>query len=221
MQFSAALKDGTKDLHVAAERTPFARSLIDGTVTRGAFHAHLKLFLAAHVALDAALARCHAALHGAVRPRLPAIAADLCTLAADEVAPPRRFLAAIDDIVALLETGDAATAVGATYVLEGSALGGAFLYPRVRAVGAIPEEALHHYRGHGEATFPIWMGIRAVLDATPLDDQANALEAARAVFAAMGRAYAALERLGEVREESGSYPVVGDRLESPLEKTGA
>jgi heme oxygenase len=146
--------------------------------------------------------------------------ADLDVLAADKVALPHRFLAAIDDLVALLEAGDAATVVGATYVLEGSALGGAFLYPRLRAVGVIPEEALHHYRGHGDATFPIWMEIRGVLDGTPLEDQPRALAAARAVFAAMGRAYAALERLGEVREESGSYPVAEDRAESPLEKTG-
>lgn len=220
MQFSAALKDGTKDLHVAAERTPFARSLIDGSVTRGAFYAHLHLFLAAHGALDAALERNHRPLHEAVRPRVAAIQTDLETLAAERVTLPPRFLAAIDDLVALLEAGNAATAVGATYVLEGAALGGAFLYPRLRAVGTIPEEALHHYRGHGDATFPIWMEIRGIIDGAPLEDQPAVLAAARAVFATMGRAYAALERLGEVREESGSYPVTEDRRESALEKTG-
>lgn len=216
MQFSAALKEGTKDLHVAAERTPFARSLIDGTVTLAAFYAHLQLFQAAHAALDAALARCHPELQEAVRPRLPAIEADLACLAPEAVSAPPRLLAAIDDLVDLLDGADAAVVVGATYVLEGSALGGAFLYPRLRAVGRIPEAALRHYQGHGEATFPVWMGIRAVLDATPVDEQPRALEAARAVFAAMGRAYASLERLGEVREESGSYPIGS----APAEKTG-
>lgn len=92
---------------------------------------------------------------GALVPRLPAVAVPRCL--------PQR---------------SAAAAFGSLYVIEGSALGGQVITPRLRRdLGLEPGRGASYFNGHGERTGAMWREFRLKAEAEIGDDAASRRQA--------------------------------------------
>ena len=115
---------------------------------------------------------------------------------------PRRRLAALEadlahlgmpepDIAALprpsaVTFADAAAAMGALYVLEGSTLGGQVIGRHIGALHGFADAGLVYYRAHGRQTGVMWNAFRARLDRLSSDAEAEAaLASGTATFDAL------------------------------------
>lgn len=191
----ANLKKGTAAEHEAIEATPFAQSLALATVTRHGFRAQLQAYRWLHEALDSRLADSHdrGVTHVAVgvTKRTTWIDEDLAVLGRTPLAPAVE--AATRAIVTWFTGLDGPALLGVSYVLEGSALGSAFLAMRLREHTAVAG-ALRYYQGHGAETARYWRAYCSLMNAVLVDPnaQAVAIGAAREMFARMGRLFEAL-----------------------------
>ena len=156
----AALRRETRPLHDRVD----ALAALD-PVTRASYARFLTAMLAAHRPLSQALDNAE---------QLAWLEGDLRSLGLDphdvpaELDPPPHW------------PSDSAR-LGATYVIEGSALGGRALLPGV--VAALGDTAVRFISGHGEATGARWRGVRGRLERERAIDHPDALAAARDVFA--------------------------------------
>lgn len=114
-----ALRHATADRHAAVERLPLMRALMAPTVTWGDYRLYIERMAQVYgtleppllANLDEALAG-HPDLRPALRPKLPALLADLAALGSS---PP--------SITVSRRPGDLSRALGGLYVLEGATLG--------------------------------------------------------------------------------------------------
>ena len=102
------------------------------------------------------------------RRRLPALAADLAHLGL-----PEAGIAALPRPSAVT-FADAAAAMGALYVLEGSTLGGQVIGRHIGTVHGLADAGLAYYRAHGRQTGVMWNAFRARLDLLSGDAKAEA-----------------------------------------------
>lgn len=141
------------------------------------------------------LARLHG-FHAAWEPAIGAALADAAFL------DPRRRLALLAEDLAGLglppaaidalprpspaPIADAASALGALYVLEGSTLGGRVIARHVARVHGA-DAPCAYYRAHGSRGGAMWTAFRGRLDAVPEAGAPAAAAAAVATFEALGR----------------------------------
>ncbi len=177
----AILKDGTAALHAAVERTPLSRRVLAPDVTLADYGA----FLAATVRVLSPLAgRLAADADDGLGPLVAAIEADLADLGVTAGPPlPPQFGPTADTPAGRL---------GALYVAEGSAMGGAVIAAHLRRRLGEPAVAASRYLGRARddagARWRAWKAAAAARDWTAAEELA-ALAAARAVFLAFERAY--------------------------------
>ena len=166
MNLHGRLRAATASAHQDLEDTLDWRARV---ATRDGYRDLLARFHGFHAAYEPAIGEALAdeAFWGPRR-RLPALAADLAHLglSADAVAalprPSREAFA------------DAAAAMGALYVLEGSTLGGQVIGRHIGAVHGLSDAGLAYYRAHGRQTGVMWNAFRARLDRLSGDADAEA-----------------------------------------------
>jgi heme oxygenase len=128
------------------------------------------------------------------RRRAPLAKQDLETLAVPD-APDLRQSARAAQALIRLDTPSAA--IGALYVLEGSALGGQVLVPQLaRHLGVRPGHGATYFHGFGERTGAMWREFRQLAQAHAGADeaaQADALRGAAQTFEALLHTFAALD----------------------------
>ena len=178
----ARLRDGTRDLHAAAEST---MSYLGSTVDETGYRSFLERWYGFHVVLEPRLSVWHrreAVLDWDRRRKLPLLEADLGALGVDR--PARLCLPRCPCVPAVPTTAEA---LGALYVVEGATLGGRVLRDRLRGA-PLPPGCFHFLSSYGAQTGRRWHGYRTVTSAWVGDDPGRAealLDTARAVFAAL------------------------------------
>lgn len=178
----ALLRDGTRDLHTAAEGT---MGYLDRTVDEPGYRTFLERWYGFHVVLEPRLSAWHrraAVLDWDRRRKLPLLEMDLDVLGVDR--STRLELPRCPRVPAAPTTADA---LGALYVVEGSTLGGRVLRDRLRQAPLRPG-CFHFLSSYGPQTGLRWHAYRAATSAWVGDDVARAeavLRAARAGFAAL------------------------------------
>lgn len=192
---STILKEGTADLHVAAERHPLQAALVRGQLSRQAFVAFLGQMLLLHRALEASIRRASSALGpGSALARVISadqfqevnLRADLRHFGADPdaVAP----LPATERAIADLEGDERQrplALLGWWYVTEGSKNGATFIAKALRKVYALtPGEGDRYWDPYGATQRERWAAWKQAIDAADLSDadRAHALAAAKRMF---------------------------------------
>lgn len=127
------------------------------------------------------------------RRRHPFARADVRWLAARSVHALHAMRA---DTVDALPLDDIAAVMGSLYVIEGSALGGRVIGPRLeRTLGLGPGQGGDYFHGFGDATGAMWRDFRLTAS-QEIGDSPHAIdqacEAARRTFAAMTNVFATL-----------------------------
>lgn len=178
----ARLRDGTRDLHAAAEST---MSYLGSTVDETGYRTFLERWYGFHVVLEPRLGAWHrreAVLDWDRRRKLPLLEADLGALGLDRQA--RLGLPRCPRVPTVSTT---ARALGALYVVEGSTLGGRVLRDRLRDA-PLPPGCFRFLSCYGTQTGRRWRGYRTATMSWVGDDGARAdavLSAARAAFTAL------------------------------------
>lgn len=198
VEVMSMLRDGTQELHTAAERQAFQRALVRGDLSLGAYTGYLEQMLLVHSALESRLAGASdASLCRVVGPQqfqAPNLRADLQTLGGNS--DPRPLPATADLLARLASCTDAAALLGHLYVLEGSKNGAAFIARAVRrSLGVQPGQGDRFLDPHGETQRPVWAAFKARVDAEPWTPRQrdDMLAAAREMFAAIAAISADLE----------------------------
>jgi heme oxygenase len=142
-----------------------------------------------------ALSHCPAGLDWLVvdRRRALLIEKDLRLLHA--VVPPVPSFAA-DCIPGLGVSGphgsDAASFLGAMYVVEGSSLGGQYIARHLETtLGLTPDNGAAYFRGYGERTGAFWQQFKSVVAALPDSEEDRLVSAAQGMFALFALALSA------------------------------
>ena len=180
-----ALRAATSDDHRAVETLAVPAAMVDGTLDDGAYTAMLEGYLVMYRTLARALRRAELPWFAdRIDLRITWLEADLAVLAPRPGGPQPSFASACDwsfvsaSVPALL---------GAAYVLEGSALGNAFLAPRLRANLKHLEPAFAYFRGFGVAAKHEFTTFGGELDArVAAHQQADAIEGAKVAFRLVG-----------------------------------
>ena len=189
------LKSETREEHTATERTELARAMLHGTMSRAEYKAQLLAYRSIHEAIDRGLARSSvASAIAGESSKAGRLAADLDALAGLAYVRGPSVEEATRSLVLLIDGADAAALLGIVYVMEGSSLGAAILYPRIEAALELPPEAMSYYRGDGSVTLDRWkaFGARMNVGLALPEQQARALAAARLTFAHIRRLFEAI-----------------------------
>lgn len=129
------------------------------------------------------------------RRRSPFAAQDIAALALPE-SPALRTTARAAQ--ALIRFDSPAVAIGALYVLEGSALGGQVLTPRLAAtLGLTPGQGASYFHGFGERTGAMWREFRLLAQQESGTDEHTRAEACRGAvqtFEALIETFTALDQ---------------------------
>ncbi len=194
-QASLWLKAVTQVEHKQTESTAFAELLAKGEISRTSYAELLCAYAELHRHLEWAL-EAKGLSHLLSTPRKSALAdQDLAALGCATHSLPRSLRAAIAR-ACTVDTSllDEASLLGRLYVLEGSALGSAMLYPMISARLALDDGSTRYFRGHGKETMARFQRFRHELDqrldAMPLRESARqgavrAFEDVRSVFEAL------------------------------------
>jgi heme oxygenase len=188
----AFLREGTADLHTAAEGQRFQQAMVQGAISREEYGRFLQEVGEVHRAIDAGLQR-HAAsqpllklLVRSAHQRSPRIEEDLAALG---LAPrPSEPLGATRSFVAFLEqigAGDPAALVGVIYVTEGATNGNKFIAKALPGrLGLNAGEALGYLDPHGAEQRRVWMEFKSALEtlAPTAAERERILQAARRTF---------------------------------------
>jgi heme oxygenase len=181
-----ALKQGTRELHVEAERHPLQQNMLRGTIARDRFAAYLNELHHIHTVLEDAL---RSSSHPAIAVmfqdhhlRAQLLAHDIVALSESMSERPRcRATRSFCGFIHDAATADPAALIGVLYVLEGSTNGNAFIARAIeKAYGLAPGVATRSLDPHGAEQRPRWQEFRAALDTLDLPDA----EAARVISAA-------------------------------------
>ncbi|MDH3525580.1 MAG: biliverdin-producing heme oxygenase [Acidobacteriota bacterium] len=205
------LRNGTRDLHVAAERQELQQRLAAGSLGRGDYVAWLEQMLLVHRALEGALAERMDAdpRFAAVTRRqlqVPYLLEDLAALGADpatiEAVPA---VAAFASAAAAAARDEPLRLLGFHYVLEGSNNGNRFI---VRALaprlGLKAESGARYLDPYGPEQPALWQAFKSEMSRVPFTagELALLVEAAREMFATIASLSA---ELGE-RFEGATLP---------------
>lgn len=176
-----ALRAGTADVHLAAERRV---RILDADASLSTYAHYLARMLGFHEPVEAALAAtaglARAGFDAERRRKCAWLAADLRALGRDPAAAPRSPSAPCP--------GDAAAATGVAYVLEGSTLGGRFILGHLGGeLASVRGRATRFLEGYGADTGGMWrrFGATATALLTTDTEVAAAVAAARATFASL------------------------------------
>lgn len=130
----------------------------------------------------------------AERRRAPLAMQDLESLAVPDAPDLRQSARAAQ---ALIRLDSPAAAIGALYVMEGSALGGQVLVPQLsRHLGLRPDHGARYFHGFGERTGAMWREFRQLAQqhaGTDEASQADALRGAAQTFEALLQTFAVLD----------------------------
>lgn len=193
--FLTRLKTGTQDLHDAAERHPFQKSLASGALSKDDYARFLAQMLVVHRALASALratAPSNPPISAVWREhydRQDDLTADLAFLGrssdgTDTAPATNAFIA----MIGTLRTSAPHALLGILYVLEGSTNGGRFIAKGLRrALNLTGTDATRFLDPYGERQRELWAQFKADLEAAGLSpaQQDEAFDAARATFAAI------------------------------------
>jgi iron complex transport system ATP-binding protein len=189
--FALKLKEGTQDLHDAAESGDFQRRMVDGGLVRAEFVAFLQQVRNIHEAIEpvmrdaAAREPRYAEMLEEGHFRLSKIEQDLRDLDAEVHAAPIGATERFIDSVCSLARQQPLSMVGVLYVKEGATNGNKIVAHRIRKALDLDESvALGYLDPHGDEQRPRWMRFKGKLDALELNDaeQEACLAAARSVF---------------------------------------
>lgn len=179
----AALREATHDTHQRLDAA-FGGAALGAARLEGLLRAHYEVLSWLEPALAATASFRQALPDLAGRQKLPWLLSDLADLGAGDLTVGRPF-----------PIEHAAAAFGASYVVEGSTLGGAGL---ARAFGAsLPPDvcALRYLNAYGERRGPMWTAFVAALDAfgerADEAERAHATASARRTFEAFENAFCA------------------------------
>ncbi|MBV9492163.1 MAG: biliverdin-producing heme oxygenase [Verrucomicrobia bacterium] len=118
-----------------------------------------------------------------LRSRTPLLVRDLLALGL-----PAGAVSMVPLYGCLPELNDPTQALGALYVVEGAALGGQVIAPRLQAqLGVTPENGVAFFYGDGPGTGPRWKAFRQVLAGYPIGDAPAAAQAALQTFESFER----------------------------------
>jgi len=223
------IREATAAAHARLEATPYARTVLDASLSISAYASFLRALHVVHVALEQAVERSGdadlRALFARTAERRTLLERDLSHLAVDPHGVDFASLAAavLAQHIRLLTLRDRAQLVGFAYVIEGSQLGG--LVQR-NALASRPELArggLAYLAGSGKETKGIFDAFVARLEAGLTDETrlASAIEGAIAAFDGL---HAVLEAVspsdpaarwlvGELNLDAGSHAVPDDARE--------
>jgi heme oxygenase (biliverdin-IX-beta and delta-forming) len=128
------------------------------------------------------------------RRRAPFAAADIEMLALPEAPDLRQAARAVQSLIRM---DSPAVAIGALYVMEGSALGGQVLTPRLaQHLGLTPDHGARYFHGFGERTGAMWREFRQTAQQHVGTDPVAVAEACRGAqqtFQALIDLFAVLE----------------------------
>lgn len=189
---SLRLKADTRAAHEAVEKVPFAARLAEGSVSRRAYARQLVAYGRVHAALERRtfggslpiVVRSHWAFDDA---------SELGHGNRDLSGNAERVVAALE--ARILDEACFARLCGYVYVMEGSALGSAFMAPRLTSALHLQPSQVRYYRGLGTGTMQAWQQMRAALDealAEPVA-YATALEGALVCFRQVGSVLASID----------------------------
>lgn len=197
------LREGTADVHRAAERMAMIQALLRGVADRRAYGELLRAYHAIYGALEAALLRSQddpaiAALTVPALFRQPAIAADLAVVVGSVGGPPRPATRAYVDRIHEVAATRPRLLLAHAYVRTFGDLAGGRILGRIvgRALGLAPGAGLDFYAFPGIADpAALLVDLRGRLDALDLaGDEVEALVAeARRAFACNIAVFAELE----------------------------
>jgi heme oxygenase len=189
---SLRLKAETRSAHDDVEKVPFAIRLAKGEISRDAYARQLIAYGRLHAALEERTS-------GGTLPvvsRSQWAIEDAAALGVECTILDGRAERAVSDLEDLVtDETSFARVCGYAYVLEGSALGSAFMAPRLTEALALQPNQVRYYRGLGPCTMQAWQEMRVALDrelAAP-EDYAEALEGALVFFGRMGAVLDALD----------------------------
>lgn len=179
MSLSDRLRAETRPHHTDVERhTPMAW-LMEPGIDRATLAALLARMHAFQAPLEAALASRQPHLGLEAIDRSGRLARDLDVLGVP--LPPPLGTDDVPDV-----STDAAVR-GATYVLEGAALGGQVIARHLGpALGLAPDRGLSFFASEGAPAGPRWRAVRRMLDATPAADHGAVVAAAIDTFERLG-----------------------------------
>lgn len=153
----ASLRHASSTCHRELEESVFARALGRGLLRPDQYACLLAAMRPFHALVEQQIAASDdprvATVRGVVEPRAPRLSADLDALARER--GPLDLDAAArawESVAGAMPALDGAFLLGALYTLEGSALGGQVILPRLRASLGVSDEALGYYIGHGADT---------------------------------------------------------------------
>jgi heme oxygenase len=184
-EIMSRLKTETREEHKATERTEIGRAMFQGTMTLAEYKAQLTFYVALHAALEGRAKVLERAAKVACGPSKSArVQRDLAQLAAVDAPISPALALATERTCRHVDLASDAELLGMIYVLEGSAMGAAILYPRLKEALALPDEALSYYRGSGVAALDEWraFGARMAEALLGVGEQEQALSGARAMF---------------------------------------
>lgn len=211
---SLRLKNETRAAHEAAEQTAFAKSLTAGTLSRVDYASQLVAYRALHEALESAFDEIPTLRGRLGATRSAWCAQDLEALGEGMCLGPAasRVIESWQSSVVVEASRSRPALLGYAYVMEGSALGSAFLAPRLEECLGLAADELHYYRGHGRKTMHVWQEFRALLDSELASEEAceAALEGAKRAFGLVTALLEALSREAKRRSE-----LHDDRLHRP------
>ncbi len=188
------LKQGTSDLHQAAEQSPFQQRMVEGRLSLDEYGAWLGQMYLAHEALEQPLAAFAESdrRFAAVQPhqfQLPHLIADLDTLGLDaDGIKALPATATLCSRIARNVEDDPLRLLGYHYVLEGSNNGNRFISRRLLpALGLSGDNGGRYLDPYGEEQRELWQAFRADMDEIQFsDDEIDSLVgAARSMFRAI------------------------------------
>lgn len=160
-----ALRHATAAVHESIEQLPIMRRVMSSAMTRIDYYRYLLVLRELYTPLEAALYTAvdrETQLRLGVRPKLPALLADLSEQAAMN---PNESFAMIDDVAqASVEIQNINHLVGSLYVLEGATLGGRTIARHLRRVLGDELGGARFLDFHGEQTSAVWKQFAGALD---------------------------------------------------------
>lgn len=190
----ARLRDGTRAAHDDTEAIPFSAAIVDRTLPRPIFIAHLRAMQCVHEALEQALRTCDEPAVRAVwteqLAKMPLLSRDLEALGRPALSGETR--AAVQSLVSDIEQTAAEAPVallGFLYVLEGSTLGATILRQHLSAMYALDEHSgLAYYWPYGRDVMANWKRFKASMNAAPIaaHQHESIIDAAQRAFGGIG-----------------------------------
>ncbi len=162
-----ALRHATAAVHESIEQLPIMCRIMSTTVTRIDYYHYLLVLRELYTPLEAALYTTVAPdiqMRLGVRPKLPALLADLSEQATFNTDKQNTIAALREQILLAPAIQDANHLVGSFYVLEGATLGGRVIARHLHKVLGAELGGARFLDFHGEHTSAVWKQFAGALD---------------------------------------------------------